>query len=1019
MIFISYRREDSGDLAWSLADKLNATFGDSAVFLDRHRIEAGTVWRQEIEAALSEARVVLAIIGQRWLTTHDEFGMRRIDRDDDVLAAEISTALARGVTLIPLYVQGTRPLPSAAFPRRLAGLAAQQGIEFDIGRDLGTLVERLEQVTGLHPRSGAADRLSPASPRPWSVPDSIGPLFTGRADAVQGLRDRFLESQAAPTHNALSRQVIHGLGGVGKTRLAIEYAWEYQDAYTALLFVVGDTPGQLRRSVAELAAPAILALDEWKDPEEEVRMAAVMRWLTSNPGWLLIIDNADDRESLDAVQRLLASLRGGHVIITSRSSWWSKSVTRSELDVLPIEAARRFLLERTRDERRQTPQDEAVALELATELGGLALALEQAGAYIQNRDGGLSLADYLARWREGREQVRAWCDESVMHYARSVAITWETTTRALGPAALTLFRMLSWFAPAPIPRAMVSTPGVQDIVRRALIGTGFREGEADPEQALSELIAYSMTRKVDEQGVPCVGLHRVVLQIMRDCMPAGARGPTLVAAAELLVLSAPREAYRPEAWMDWRLVVAHAEAIWSALHTGPEADWNLDLMRMLALYYMGQERNAECIPLQREVLRLVQERQRPDDEVYVAMNDLALMVDTDDRESLFREALAGRIRVHGDESIDAAETRHNLGNHLAVTRPEEAESLLRQALATFARLEGEVHWRTLMTEMAIAGVLLFRGESEKGESLLLANVDKKKHHLGPDHPDTLSSISMLVRCRQAAGDWEGAAALQSEFARGTAKRYGADHDRSLAALAALAPINEARGDFEAAAETWAATRPLWERQLAVLRAAEDGLPPGSEALRQHAVDLNNCALGLRQCGLTELAEECLRSALAIDEQERPADDPKIPHRLMNLGTVLMMRGRLDEADEVLARAGNLLAGRTDITGPRVLFLQYVAALLRSRSGDDILARFKARIAGPLLQAPSNIVVRWEIQYLLTHLRHEIPAGTMPFLERLVRAMNDHGQLPALDEFDAWRRLPPLPAPVQPGAGNGG
>ncbi|MBK6965763.1 MAG: ATP-binding protein [Bacteroidales bacterium] len=289
-------------------------------------------------------------------------------------------------------------------------------------------------------------KLTALSAKPWCIPDSIGMLFKGRTEAVHDLRKRFLQDQMTQTNNAAQRQVIFGLGGIGKTRLAIEYAWEYQDNYSALLFAVADTPTQLRRSIAELSAPAILNLQEWKCPEEDIRMAAAMRWFSENPGWLLIIDNADDKESVDAIQNLLTNLRGGHVIITSRRSWWSKTVNKQELDILPLEAAKTFLLDRTMDERRKTNQDEEIASELAKELGSLALALEQAGAYIQNRDGGLTLADYLARWKEGKEQVRAWCDESVMHYARSVAITWETTVHALSPAAVTLFRILSWFS---------------------------------------------------------------------------------------------------------------------------------------------------------------------------------------------------------------------------------------------------------------------------------------------------------------------------------------------------------------------------------------------------------------------------------------------------------------------------------------------------------------------------------------------------------------------------------------------
>ena len=764
MIFISYRKEDSGDLSGSLAGKLAQHFGEDSVFLDRHQIEPGDRWRDEIDGALSKAVVVLAVIGPHWLTTHDEFGQRRIDRDDDVLAYELSVVLARKIAIVPLYLHGLKPLPGRAFPGRLAGLADQQGIEFDIDRDFSALCAKLEKFSGLRKLDRAPSALqedggrSAGRSKPWCIPDSIGSLFKGRAEAVRNLRERLLRGQSSPTDHATLRQVLFGLGGIGKTRMAIEYAWEYQDEYRAVLFVVADNPSQLRRSISDLAAPAILNLPEWKNSEEEIRMAAVIRWFSENPGWLLIVDNADEKPSVDAVSDLLPQLRGGHVIITSRYHRWSTSaVRRIELDVLPREAAKAFLLDRTSEERRKTPEDEAVADELARELGCLALALEQAGAYIQHREGGLSLADYMTRWREGKSQVRDWFDKGLMHYDRSVAATWETTMRALDPASLTLFRILAWFAPDPVPRSIVSKSGAQDSIKRAVEASGLTVGEIDSEQALSELIAYSMTRKIDEQGVACVGLHRVVLEIMRDRMVPEAKAPTVVAAAELLVLFAPKDSYRPEAWMDWRLLISHAEAIWGVLRALPEEHLNIDLLKMLALYYMGQGEEA-CVPIQRTVLRLVQQRLSAEDpEIFTAKNDLALMLPTEEEpEQLYREALEGRIRVHGLESIEAAETQHNLANHLSPRNPAEAESLLRQALATFTALVGPFHWRTLMTEKSLSGVLLSSGKAEEGRALLEASIKKSEQHL-PDSPDTalaFNDFALMLRKEGNAAEAE-------------------------------------------------------------------------------------------------------------------------------------------------------------------------------------------------------------------------------------------------------------------------
>ncbi|HBC80346.1 MAG TPA: hypothetical protein DEO60_13125 [Bacteroidales bacterium] len=1007
MIFISYRKEDAGDLAWSLGDKLTECFGSESVFLDRHQIKPGDRWREDIDSGLSKAVVVLAVIGPRWLTTYDEFGQRRIDQDDDVLAYELFSALQKSVVIIPLYLHGQKPLPSKAFPNRLARLADQQGIEFDIVRDLPFLISKLEEIPGLHrkyksDRTGRDSKPSKKPVKPWCIPDSIGPLFKGRGEEVTDLRNRFLNDTSTLVNNAVLRQVIFGLGGIGKTRLAIEYAWRYQEGYSALMFAVADTPSQLRRSISELAAPAIINLNEWKNPEEEVRLAAVIRWFSENPGWLLIIDNADDKESVDAIQNLLANLRGGHVIITSRSSWWSKSVVKHELDVLPPEAAKTFLLDRTKDERIKTPNDEIVASDLARELGGLALALEQAGAYIQNRDGGLTLADYLKRWREGREQVRSWCDELVMHYPRSVAITWETTVHALSPAALTLFRILSWFSPDPIPRSMISNPGVNEIIRLAVKASDLTVGEIDPEQALSELISYSMTRKVDEQGVACVGLHRVVLNIMRDRMPPEAKAPTIVAAADLLVSFAPKDSYRPEAWMDWRLLISHAETIWQVMHLLEEELWNVELMKMLALYYMGQDNYAVAVPIQREVLIQVQKRLSPDNpEIFLAKNDLALMVPTEEKEQLFREALEGRIRIHGFVSEETAETQHNLGSHLINKNPEEAKTLLENAVSTHTKVNGPFHWRTLMAEMALSGVLLLQGFSEEGEKMVHNNLEKKRKHLGNNHPDTLEAISMLVNLQTKKEDYAKAESLLKEIVEGCTKSFGPEDNRTLEAIGNLAKIKFDKGDYNSASELWKSTGMIWERRYAVLKLAEASLGNNSDSMKQHAVDLNNCALELRRCSLLELAEECLRHALEIDVHEREMSDPKIPHRLMNLSTVLIMRDNLDEASDVLNRAWQLLQNKQDATSQRVLYLQLSIAELRSVSGGKYLGYLKKLLTGAPLKTFSNIATNWEIHYLLIYLHQKLPRDTFRFLNALIKVLNDPARITILNDFRQW------------------
>ena len=349
------------------------------------------------------------------------------------------------------------------------------------------------------------------SGKPQNLPYlSLGSHFKGREAFLTDLHQKLTATPGAAAA-IVARQAIHGLGGVGKTRLAVEYAWRHQADYTALLFVFADTPANLRRNLAALTEP--LRLAEQQAQEEDVRVAAVLHWLEDKNGWLLILDNVDTDDAAQAVEHLLPRLQRGHVLITSRLAQWS-GVESLPLDVLAEPDAVAFLLERTAGFRYATSQDEADAAALARELRGLALALEQAGAYIQYLRCGLG--EYLVRWRSQEARVRTWFDERLMHYPRGVAITWETTLAQLDEPARALLRLLAWLAPDPISRALFHGTEADQIFATALAGPGGSTptSEVSLEEALAALAKYSMVQWTDGTNAS-VQVHRLVQEITR------------------------------------------------------------------------------------------------------------------------------------------------------------------------------------------------------------------------------------------------------------------------------------------------------------------------------------------------------------------------------------------------------------------------------------------------------------------------------------------------------------------------
>jgi len=205
---------------------------------------------------------------------------------------------------------------------------------------------------------------------------SLGNLFKGREAALDDLRAALTSGKGA----AVTGRALHGLGGIGKTRLAIEYALRHEADYSALLFVRADDPATMNAGLAALTSAEVLDLPEKEAKEDQAKVEAAFRWLEAHPTWLMILDNVDDDEAVKAVAELMARLKGGQVIVTARASNFPGSIRKLSLDALDEDAATEFLLERTRDDRAAAPDDVTQARELAHELGGLALGLEQKNA---------------------------------------------------------------------------------------------------------------------------------------------------------------------------------------------------------------------------------------------------------------------------------------------------------------------------------------------------------------------------------------------------------------------------------------------------------------------------------------------------------------------------------------------------------------------------------------------------------------------------------------------------------------
>jgi hypothetical protein len=235
------------------------------------------------------------------------------------------------------------------------------------------IVEVLPHLSASAPRA--------ALPKIWNIPYPRNPFFLGRESELAQVRQRLQANQAM----ALTQpQVISGLGGIGKTQIAVEYAYRYHQNYQVVLWARAESTEALISSYIALAA--LLRLPKSEAKEQDISVQAVKTWLQTHSSWLLILDNADE---LALLPDFLPPSLGGHLLLTTRATAVGRLAHRLEVETLLPEQGALFLLRRSglivpnAVLEQALPQEWDLAMQISRELGGLPLALDQAGAYLE------------------------------------------------------------------------------------------------------------------------------------------------------------------------------------------------------------------------------------------------------------------------------------------------------------------------------------------------------------------------------------------------------------------------------------------------------------------------------------------------------------------------------------------------------------------------------------------------------------------------------------------------------------
>ena len=678
-----------------------------------------------------------------------------------------------------------------------------------------------------------ADAGSIAKPRNLPLA-SLASLFAGRDEDLADLHTALLGAKGAPV-------ALVGLGGIGKTRLAIEYAWSREAVYSALLFVSASDGAALNEGLAGLTAFENLDLPEKEARDDATKITAVLRWLESNPTWLMILDNVDDRAAVAEVAKLMPRLKGGHIVITARASNFPAGVRKLQVSTLDENAAAQFLLDRTDADRSRSKDDMALARTLAHELGGLALGLEQAGAHVATDR--IGFARYLKLWSESREKALAWADATVTVSDRTLATTWATSVARLSPESRRLLDRLAFLAPDPVPDSLLD------------VGVPGEAPDYDAYEARTGLYAYSLISGVTGEGGGSAAfvVHRLVQDFARRAMSEERRAQALREALEWVNAAFVGD---PGDVRDWPILdplAPHALAVARHADETQIAEPTARLFNELGQLLSAKADYAEAEPLMRRALAILENSLGTDHpHVAIGLNNLGLLLRDTNRlaeaEPLYRRALAIDEKSHGPDHPKIATRLNNLALLFQDTnRLAEAEPLMRRALAIDEQSYGPDHPNVAIRLNNLAQLLKDMNRLAEAEPLMRRALAIDEQSYGPDHPEVATDLNNFAQLLRAT------------------KRLGE-------------------------------TEPLMRRAFAI---DENSYGPDHPDV---ALRLNNLAGLLQATNRLAEAEPLMRRALAIDEQSYGPDHPNVARDLNNLAQLLQATNRLAEAEPLMRRA---------------------------------------------------------------------------------------------------------------------
>ncbi|WP_404869703.1 tetratricopeptide repeat protein [Kitasatospora griseola] len=717
----------------------------------------------------------------------------------------------------------------------------------------------------------------------------------------------------------MQASTVHGLGGVGKTTLALAYAHRYRHAYSAVWWINADSPTRIEQSLAELTRRLLPGLTADRD-----RVAWAMAWLQWHPGWLLVFDNV---EAVADLSPYLGALGGGRHLITSRRAvGWPRSMRTLALGTLDAEQAVELIRATAYGETELTVRELQDVRALAAELGYLPLALEQAGAYLRQNPT-VTIPAYYRRLPTKLDKAVDGLDAE-----RTIARIWTQTLDALtvrDPRAVELLRTLAWLAPDEVPVGLLEADGVDP---------------DEPAEALGHLAAYSMATVTRDT----VSVHRLVQQVLRVNAPEGRR------EAEQAVVRA-LDGLDPEAG-EWDSLIPQLIALAESRPGGHDDEAVTDLYRRAGWRLDTQGRLARATALLEAVVaQREQSRGELHPDTLATRNNLACAYraagDLGRAVPLSETVLAQCERVFGELHPHTLTSRNNLADAYQLAGDlGRAVPLWETVLGQCEQVLGELHPDTLLIRSNLACVYQTAGDPGRAVSLLETVLAQRERVLGELHRDTLTSWQYLADAYRAAGDPGRAVSLLETVLAQRERVLGELHPDTLGTRDSLASALRAAGDPGRAV-------PLSETVLAQREQVLGELHPHTLTSR------NNLACAYLSSGDAGRAVLLFELVLAQREQVLSALHP---HTLLSRGNLAQSYAEAGDPVRAVPLLEAVLAQREQVLGeqhPDTLISRQGLALACAMTGrpdraiplfEAVAAQYERTLGGA---HPTTVAVR--------------------------------------------------------------